>query len=428
MFFYREAVTHRRARRIVCVGAVVAALVACNGDDDTAPTTTRAVVTTTSSPARPDDGKLVLGVLLPTTGPGATLFGEGMIEAVQRATNEINQTGGVNGVDVELINADEGATAASAAIGFDALITDGGVDAIIGPASSIVALSDLDAPVSAGVLTCSPTATALALDNYPDDQLFFRTVPSDSLQMTAIARVAERTGSTSIAIGYLDDSYGRGLAEALRSAVGTRGLNVLAEIPFSGDDEDLAREAADLLENSPSVVAILGDAGDGTRLLDAVAQATAGAEPPTIVVNDALRDAQTQQVIQGLPRDFREQIRGVAPLAVTPNDLGLNELYAANAYDCVNLIALASIQAGSQIPTSIAAQMASVSTGGSQCRTFADCADRLGRGLQIDYEGPSGNTELSTRTGDPSRARFEEFEFDEDGRDESVMTFEISSE
>ena len=78
-----------------------------------------------------------------------------------------------------------------------------------------MALSDLDAPVSAGILTCSPTASAMALDNYPDSGLFFRTIPSDSLQMVAIAHVAERTGSTSIAIGYLDDAYGRDLAEAL---------------------------------------------------------------------------------------------------------------------------------------------------------------------------------------------------------------------
>ena len=41
------------------------------------------------------------------------------------------------------------------------------------------------------------------------------------------------------------------------------------------------------------------------------------------------------------------------------------------------------------------------------------------RGLQIDYEGPSGNTELSMRTGDPSTARFEVFEFD-DGRSRPV--------
>ena len=401
--------------------------ISCSDDDDSAPTTTQAVVTTTSSPARSNDGVLVLGVLLPTTGPGATLFGEGMVEAVQRATDLINDAGGFKGVDVELIGADEGATAASAAIGFDALITSG-VDAIIGPASSIVALGALDAPVSAGVLTCSPTATALALDNYPDNNLFFRTAPSDSLQMVAIASVAERTGSTSIAIGYLDDSYGRGLWDALRSAVAERGLSVLAEVAFSGDEEDLDEEASALLENSPSVVAILGDADDGTRLLDAVAQATADADPPIIVVNDALRGAQSQLVIQGLRPEVREQIRGVAPLAITPNDPALTELYAANAYDCVNLIALAAIQADTDAPAEIAAQMASVSTGGTQCPNFRECSEPLAQDLQIDYEGPSGNTELSTRTGDPARARFEEFEFDQDGRDESVMTFEITSE
>ena len=402
-------------------------MVACSGDDNGAPTTTQPAVPSTTSPARTDDGVLVLGVLLPTTGPGATLFGEGMIQAVQLAQEEINDAGGVNGFDVELVRADEGATAASAAIGFDSLITDG-VDAIVGPASSNVALSDLDAPVAAGIVTCSPTATALSLDEYPDNGLFFRTVPSDSLQMVALANIAERTGSTTIAIGYLDDSYGRGLAEALGSAVEARGLSTLAEVAFSGDDDQLADEAADLLERSPGVIAILGDADGGTRLLDAVAQASTGDDPPTIVVNDALRDAQSQQVIQGLRSEVRQLIRGVAPLAVTPNSLELNELFAANAYDCVNLIALAAIQATSVSSTSIAVQMASASAGGSECRSFADCSDRLARGLQIDYDGPSGNTELSARTGDPSRARFEEFRFDAAGREESVGTFEITSE
>jgi branched-chain amino acid transport system substrate-binding protein len=412
---------------LLCVGAVAVAAISCSDDDETAPTTTQAVVTTTSPPARSNDGVLVLGVLLPTTGPGATLFGEGMVDAVEQATEQINHAGGVNGSELRLVNADEGATAASAAIGFDSLIT-GGVDAIIGPASSIVALSDLDAPVSAGVLTCSPTASALALDDFPDDGLFFRTIPSDSLQMVAMARLAEGTGSTSIAIGYLDDSYGRGLAEALRSAVGPRGLSVLAEVAFSGDDEDLGNEADELLAKSPNVIAILGDAGDGTRLLDAVAQATADTEPPIIVVNDALRDAQSQLVIQGLPEEVREQIRGVSPLAITPNDLTLTEPYAANAYDCVNMVALAAIQAGTDSPPEIAAQMVSVSTGGTECRSCLECSEPLARGLQIDYEGPSGNTELSMRTGDPSTARFEVFEFDRDGRDQAVSPLEISSD
>ena len=151
---------------MLCVGAVAVAAISCSDDGESAPTTTQAVVTTTSSPVRSNDGVLVLGVLLPTTGPGATLSGEGMVDAVEQATEQINHAGGVIGSEVKLIKADEGATAASAAIGFDSLITRG-VDAIIGPASSIVALSDLDVPVSAGVLTRSPTASAWRLTTTP---------------------------------------------------------------------------------------------------------------------------------------------------------------------------------------------------------------------------------------------------------------------
>ena len=111
----------------------------------------------------------------------------------------------------------------SAGTGLDELLT-AGVDAIVGPASSTVALSQLaDAvlPVT-GVVTCSPSATALALDDYPDNKLFFRTVPSDSLEMVAIERRVERTGVETVAVGYLDDPYGRGLKDAFVEEVGER--------------------------------------------------------------------------------------------------------------------------------------------------------------------------------------------------------------
>ena len=72
--------------------------------------------------------------------------------------------------------------------------------------------------------------------------------------------------------------------------------------------------------------------------------------------------------------------------------------------------------------------MASVSAGGSRAGASPTASEPLAEGLQIDYDGPSGNTELSMQTGDPSTARFEEFEFDDDGRDQSVSTFEISSD
>jgi hypothetical protein len=50
-------------------------------------------------------------------------------------------------------------------------------------------------------------------------------------------------------------------------------------------------------------------------------------------------------------------------------------------------------------------------------RWFAACRDALENDLDFDYDGPSGVTELVVRQGDPKRARFQEFRFDDTGRD-----------
>ncbi len=397
------------------IGTVAVAVAACSGgDDDVVAPTSTAAVTTSTSPSRADDGQLLIGVLLPTTGPGAQL-GAPMVEAVREAVGRINAAGGVLGQEVELVEIDEGSSA-SASLAFDTILNEG-VDAIIGPASSLVALSDLDIAVAAGVLTCSPSATALSLDEFPDDGLFFRTAPSDSLQARAIAQVAEQTGAPTMAIAFLDDPYGRGLRDAVRTSARGRNLTVLTTVGFSGDDDDLTDEVAQLLADDPGVVAVLGDRDDGGRFVAALDEAigASGAVPP-VIVNDAVRDM-TSAAVESLSADFRASLRGVAPVAIVETDPELTGVFAANAYDCANLIALAAVQAGSDAPRLIASQMASVSVGGSVCRSFEACADRIGRGLQVDYDGPSGNAELSTRTGDPTSGRFEVFRFDDDGVD-----------
>jgi branched-chain amino acid transport system substrate-binding protein len=60
--------------------------------------------------------------------------------------------------------------------------------------------------------------------------------------------------------------------------------------------------------------------------------------------------------------------------------------------------------------------MSSVSDGGQICRDFASCALRLADDQEIDYDGPTGITDLG-RDGDPSRAFFDLFRFAADGSD-----------
>ena len=93
--------------------------------------------------------------------------------------------------------------------------------------------------------------------------------------------------------------------------------------------------------------------------------------------------------------------------------------YAAYAYDCTILLALAATAAGSDDPDEIAGFMGSVSSSGSPCTTFAECKQLLGEGRNIDYVGASGNVELDDE-GDVQGGWFTTFTFDPSGMDVST--------
>ena len=165
-----------------------------------------------------------IGVITPRTGANTEL-GTSIRTGVQLALDDVNAAGGVNGHAVNVVQRDEGDNPAATALAVQDLIQLG-ADAIIGPTSSVDVLGTLRTTVRAGILSCSPTATALALDAFPSDGLFFRTIPSDSLQAAAIARTVEQTGTDNAAVVYLDDSYGRPFASAVENALAHQGTGV----------------------------------------------------------------------------------------------------------------------------------------------------------------------------------------------------------
>lgn len=389
---------------------------ACTGDDEAAAPTTSASPTTTTTIQREDDGELVLGVYLPVTGVGSEL-GQPMIEAVDEAVELINRAGGVLGNPVVTVEADEGA-----GTGPGELLA-ANVDAIVGPASSLTALSQLGPALdpTAGVVVCSPSATALALDDYPDNAFLFRTAPSDSMLMAAIAKQVQRTGARSVAVGYLDDPYGRGLYDAFLAEIEARRIPVLAQEPFSGDQTDLSEQAQRLLDAEPGVIVVLGDSDDGGRLIAELDAAEASS--PLVIVNDAIRGA--RQTIQSLSPEFRERLTGVAALARGTGDPPREGFFTEHAIDCVNLIALSVVLAESDSPRAFRTNMASVSADGRTCDTFETCAALLAQGLNIDYDGASGSAALANTTGDPVQARFEAFGFDADGAEVGSFEFDV---
>jgi len=388
---------------------------ACSGGDDDDPGATAATTTSTIAVRPANDGQLTIGVMRP---PASSLLRQSVTQATEQAVAQINEAGGALGGTVRLVPVDEGETVSSARDAIESLIEQE-VDAVVGPISSVNALSTMETITSAGLLACSPTATALALDDFPDANMFFRTVPSDSMQAAAIVQVAEETGVQSVTVVYVDDAYGRPFSEAVTNGLDSLSIDVDDSIGFASGDTELDDEVERVLESDAGVVILLADSSDGTQFLEALSDAQSG-QISKIIVNDTLRDPDSSQRLAELRPSIRQKLIGVAPQAEDVSaPFDPPGPFATNAFDCVTLIALAAEFAQSDAATAIAESMAGVSSGGSSCPTYADClADlRQPQGLQIDYNGPSGITEISASTGDSTRGRFDVFDIDAEGND-----------
>lgn len=379
-----------------------------DGETTSAPATT----TIPTVPEAEGNEALTIGLLVPTTGDGAGI-GDTITQAVQNEIMTINRAGGVLGNTVRLRIEDESTHA-----GFVSLLTGAGdpVDAIVGPTSSLVALRELDMTVEppSQIVTCSPAATAISLDKFSDGGWFFRTIPSDSLLMKAIVKRARATGQSKVAIAYVDDPYGRSLAAQLRTDIAqSAGLSLTGtEVPVPADRDIAPADVDQILEGDPGVIIILADAVVGGRLLTALDGRESTSSFTRVLVNDTVRTATL--AIAGLSESMRKKVRAIAPKTAFKKGDVEYPPFAAQAIDCVDLIALAAVEAESDQRIDIKRNLSSISQGGQACQTFETCAKLLLQGRFIDYVGRSGPVDLS-ETGDPNRATFQELSFDADG-------------
>ncbi|HAP77760.1 MAG TPA: hypothetical protein DCR14_16980 [Acidimicrobiaceae bacterium] len=406
---------------VIAAVAAAAALGACNDDPATvAPTTSSLPATTTT---RPDDGVFLIGLVVPSVGSGVEI-GRSVDDAVALAVQQINDAGGVNGQQVQVVRREEGDTVAASQVAVQSLVQLG-ADVIVGPTSSLTLLGALPLAVDAGILTCSPTATALALDDFPDNGLFVRTSPSDSLQATALAQLVEESGSGTAAVVYLDDPYGRPFAAAVERALRRNGTTVAESVPFTATGASLRAAADRVAAADPDVVVVVADGGSGPLVIDAI-DAISDGRGPSFVVNDAVR--RPAATAEPFDRLLAARIEGVSPLAHTTSTTFLDALtalspsatglYAHQAYDCVTVMALGAMAADSNRPAAIAAAIPAVTNGGTACASFPACVTSLEAGRNIDYDGPAGVLAIGP-SGDPTAAVFEHFGFDSSGRDEA---------
>jgi hypothetical protein len=228
----------------------------------------------TTEGSRAGDGVLHLGLLVPLTG-NATIYGPAIRAGFELAVADINAAGGVLGKTIEVSVADSGDITTDLPTRSALELIGLGVDAIVGPATSSVALEIIDTVTAAGVVLFSPSNTAATLTVVPDRGLYFRNVPSDLLQADALAQAIADRGNATVYLLVIDDPYGLGIAAQLAASLARLGVEVVGSVsydPLTADFFALARAAR---ATDPDAI-VLSSFNESSRLLRALVAAGIG--------------------------------------------------------------------------------------------------------------------------------------------------------
>jgi ABC-type branched-subunit amino acid transport system substrate-binding protein len=339
--------------------------------------------------------------MAPSNG-GLGWIGPHAIKGRKVAEADIEDAGGVLGRSVSVTYRDTKTNPSEALSAFDALVNEE-VSAIIGPSSS--SMPKLINPIrSAQVPLLSTMAGTLQLNDV-GGKWIWRTIPSDSISGRAQGQYALEKGNQSMGLAFKNEGGSQSFSASVGDYFKSQGGTVETKVPLDPSADSYEEEVQQLIDAGPNVVSLTA----ATEVSKVFVQEWAATDPDIdlFLGNDVV----TQSFIETVGADTAAGLLGQSP-APGPNYSQFNsahqevhgqeaQLFGAEAYDALNIIALAAEKAGAADRVSISENIRAVGTPpGKKVATFSEGKKQLEKGNEINYHG-AGNPQDFNKNGDP---------------------------
>ncbi len=359
--------------------------------------------------SQPDDAadfwteapELVIGTVLPETGALSYLHLP-EISGVKLAVEDIQAAGG----KVRILEGDSGTDPDIAVETVNRLLGEG-AQVIVGAAASGVSQSIIQTLYETQIVQCAASNTSPSFSTQENAEYYFRTVVTAEADAPVMANNMARGGGTNVAILARSDDWGRSLSVLLEASL--QELGIASEIvPFSQDAPSFDDIAQSVHQMGADTVAVLAFA-EGAQILRSLLEINV--PPSAIHAGAGMFDLELPSLVSpGNPAD----LDGLTVYGASGGDefnerlsetVGGNIIFGGQAYDCVMVLALATLAAGTHNGPELIAVVPDVTRGGQKCTTYRECAALLADGVDIDYDGASGPVELDD-VGDTTVGRY----------------------
>lgn len=350
-------------------------------------------------PALAEDVKL--GILGDLTGPIESLAPP-IVAGAQLAFDHVNAQGGLLGGQIVTITGDSACDPSVAGPAADKLVNTDQVTGMVGAFCTGATIGAATAAgIPGGVVQISPSASAPALTTLDDNDLVFRTTPSDAFQGVQLGKLLLSKGIKDVAVTYVNNDYGKGLADVFVATFTEGGGSVTSNVAHEDGKADYRAELGQLSSGgSQNLVVLAYAAGSGKTIMQ---QAIEGGEFNAFVggdgmVDDALlsglsADAVNGKIIATRAGAYSGESAEIYTKLAT--DAGQNPAatYAPQAYDAGFLLALAIEKNGSAAREGLSAALREVASAPGEKimpGEWSKAVELIKAGTDIDYEGAGG--------------------------------------
>ena len=245
--------------------ALATGVAACGDDDDS-----------------DDSEKWRIGLEAPLSGDLQTL-GEGMLNGAQLAADQINDDGGLEGREIEVVAIDDGGDAEVGVPAVEDAIEDG-LDGVVGPYNSGVGVETLPLYEKAGLVP-------IRLTSDTDTEGFGFTLQPMGSQIAPVTAEAltDFIGADTVAIAFdRSEEYTTGISKEVRSALESSGATVTAFEPIEPGQKDYSAVVDKLSADNPDAIYAAVYSPEGAAIAKAISP---GSSPTCLLDYGAYDDA-----------------------------------------------------------------------------------------------------------------------------------------
>lgn len=213
------------------------------------------VLAACSNSGKANSDVIRIGLAAPISGTQAQ-YGTAFKNGAELAVSEINEAGGINGKQVEIVIGDDKGDSNEAVNVANKFVSDKSIQAVVGHFNSSATLATAPVYNKNKIVQISPSSSAPSVTDA--GEYTYRVITTDAFQADYLAQWSNELGYKKVALIYEQSDFGIGLLDVYKASASEHGIEIVATEAYNPGSTDFSTVLTKIKGNEPDAIFIGG--------------------------------------------------------------------------------------------------------------------------------------------------------------------------